>query len=91
MPENRHLTTSGHGSSTTFGHGSSTTSGHGSSSSVDNSVRIFCDICSRPVDNSRVRKKDNLYLCPDCFFSMENVGNNMMRSSITRFFSGNVL
>ncbi|MBF0259116.1 MAG: hypothetical protein HQK62_09805 [Desulfamplus sp.] len=75
MPKNRPLTTSG---LDTF-------------SSADLSTSIFCDICSRPVDSSRVRKKDNLYLCHDCFFSIDSVGNNMMRSSITRFFSGNVL
>lgn len=53
--------------------------------------RIFCDMCGTSIEAGRPEKKDNLYLCASCFFHIKSLDNNIIQSSITRFFSGNVL
>ena len=53
--------------------------------------RIFCDMCGIIIEAGRYRAKSSLHLCMDCFYRIDSLGNNIIQSSITRFFSGNVL
>ncbi len=53
--------------------------------------RIFCDMCGIIVEAGRYKIKGNLHLCPHCFYRIDSLGNSIIQSSLTRFFSGNVL